>query len=191
MTEKKFKHCMLGEMGVGKTSIVSRYTSNVFDVNSAATLGVALITKDIELRGEKYEFNIWDTAGSERFRSMVSMYYRSISSCMIVYDITNRESFNAIEGWYKQFKNEADNPNAVIVVVGTKADLENERQVSTEEGQQLATQLGCLFAEVTSVSGDSVKNAFEKVIEEIDITTCQTNKGANLNGGSKWRFRFC
>ena len=119
------------------------------------------------------------------------MYYRSISSCMIVYDITNRDSFNQVEGWLKQFKSEADNPNAVIIICGTKCDLENQRQISQQEGQELATKLGCLFAEVSAKDGDSVKKAFEKVIEEIDVTTCQLKNQTQLKSGSRWKFWFC
>ena len=171
MAEKKYKHCMLGEMGVGKTCIVLKYVDNVFDPNTSPTLGVNFLTKTVKTQGKTIEFNIWDTAGSERFRSMVSMYYRGVTSCMIVYDITNRESFEDVEGWYQQVKAEADNPNVVVAIVGTKIDLADKRQVSTEEGQAIATKLGCIFGEVTAATGDSIDKIFEKIISEMNLTT--------------------
>ena len=109
MSELKIKHCMVGEAGVGKTSIVLRYVENIFDPKYELTMGVNFLTKRVQAQGKTFNVNIWDTAGSERFRSMVSMYYRGISSCMIVYDITDRESFDDVEGWFKEVKTEVKN----------------------------------------------------------------------------------
>ena len=114
MSERKYKHCMLGELGVGKTSIVLKYVEGTFDPNCKSTLGVNFLTKQCTVKGQQVDLNIWDTAGSERFRSMVSMYYRGVTSCMIVYDITNRETFEDIEGWYRQIKSEADCENVSL-----------------------------------------------------------------------------
>ena len=111
MTDKKYKHCMLGEENVGKTSIVLRYVNDKFDPNVVPTLGVNFLTKQVQSKGTTIDLNIWDTAGSERFRSMVAMYYRGVTSCMIVYDVTNKESFEDVEGWVKQLENESKNAN--------------------------------------------------------------------------------
>ncbi|EDR26225.1 hypothetical protein, conserved [Entamoeba dispar SAW760] len=178
MSVRKFKHCMLGELGVGKTSIVLRYVEGIFDPSCKSTLGVNFLTKTCKVKGKKIDLNIWDTAGSERFRSMVSMYYRGVSSCMIVYDITNRQSFEGVESWYNQIKSEQDCENILIEIVGTKSDLSTQRVVKTIEGENLATKFGCLFAEVTSVEGDSVDKAFNNILDKVDISQfhCSTDE---------------
>ena len=171
MTSKeiKLKHCMVGEAGVGKTSIVVRYVEDIFDPKYELTMGVNFLTKTIEMDKKNIILNIWDTAGSERFRSMVSIYYHGITSCMIVYDITNRESFEDVEGWFTEVKLETKDDHVLICIVGTKSDLGSLRVVRKEEGEQLAMKLGCMFFEVTSIEGNSVEMMFQKMLEEIDF----------------------
>ncbi|ELP90310.1 hypothetical protein EIN_505160 [Entamoeba invadens IP1] len=151
------KHVLLGNLGVGKTCIAQRYALNQFLPNSPPTLCADFCTKRVQIAKVDVELNIWDTAGSERFRSMISMYYRGAKSCMIVYDITSKESFCSVEEWYNLLKDNIEDVNkTVVMIVGTKTDLEDKREVSVDEGVKLSQKLECLFMEVTSKEGESL-----------------------------------
>ncbi|ELP94175.1 hypothetical protein EIN_185820 [Entamoeba invadens IP1] len=170
---QKFKLCMLGEMGVGKTCIVKRYLNHVFDSNTHDTVGCDFLTKVCQIGKKKIELSVWDTAGSEKFRSMLNMYYRNISSCMIVYDITSRLSFEKVEEWYNTVQKENDMNNekhVIVMIVAAKIDLAAKREVTKVEGENLAQRLGCLFTEVTSVSGDTVEVAFQFILDNLDLS---------------------
>ncbi|KAL7714265.1 Rab family GTPase [Entamoeba marina] len=184
MSKRTLKHCMLGETSVGKTCIVLRYVNQVFDPKSKSTLGVNFITKKCDVKNHSVLMNIWDTAGSEKFRSMTSMYYRKATSCMIVYDITNRKSFEGIEEWYNKIREEEYNSQqAIIMIIGAKNDLGRQREVSKEEGECMARSLDCLFMEVSSKTGENIDLSFKCILDNIDLNNLEDNSLPVLSDG--------
>lgn len=139
-----YKIIIIGDSNVGKSNILSRYTKDQFQGNSKATVGVELGTKFVKVEGVGAKLQIWDTAGQERYRSLTSSYYKGCHGCFIVYDITNEQSFESINTWYEQAVKEAGK-DVSIILVGNKCDLENERKVSKEKGEEKAKTMNASF----------------------------------------------
>ncbi len=152
---------------MGKTSIIGRLRDDVFDAHYQATIGIDFGPKVIHLSPERsVKLQLWDTAGQERFRSLIPSYLRDMAACVVVYDITNRKSFEAVKTWVEDAKRErGDDGNSALVlyIVGNKKDLEAERVVAEAEGEALAQSLGCFFAEVSAKSGAGVNELFAGV----------------------------
>ena len=150
---------LLGDSTVGKTNLVLRFTENVFSDNSLPTLGQDFKSKLITLKSKKTaKINIWDTAGQERYMSINKSIYQKVDGVMLVYDITNRETFTNTENWIKEIKE--FNHNMPIMLVGNKADLNNERIVEYEEGKKYADDNKLKFIEVSALNGENVDKAF-------------------------------
>lgn len=126
------------------------------------------ITKQGQSQGQRIKLTIWDTAGQERFRSLTSSYYRGAQGVILVYDVTNRDSFNNLkETWLKELSVYSDLDELVLMVVGNKIDLETERRVTTEEGLQLAQELSALFMESSAKTRIGIKSIFEELVRKI------------------------
>ena len=136
-----FKVVLIGDSGVGKSNILSRYLKDEFSIETKTTVGVEFGAKRIEINGTKIKAQIWDTAGQERYKSITNAYYKGSKGALVVYDITRKESFNNIDKWISELKKNAD-IDVSIVMIGNKCDLENDRQVTKEEAQDKATQNG-------------------------------------------------
>ncbi len=136
-----FKVVLIGDSGVGKTNLLSRYLKNEFSFDSKTTVGVEFGAKRIDLDGVKIKAQIWDTAGQERFRSITNAYYKGAKGALLVYDVTRRETFDNINKWVPELKQSGDK-DVTIILVGNKTDLETDRQVSTEEGNKKAELYG-------------------------------------------------
>jgi len=132
-----FKVVLIGDSGVGKTNLLSRYLKNEFYFDSKTTVGVEFGAKRMEIEGVKIKAQIWDTAGQERFRSITNAYYKGAKGALLVYDVTRRDTFDNINKWVPELKASGDK-EVTIILVGNKCDLESERQVSTEEGNKKA-----------------------------------------------------
>jgi len=132
-----FKIILIGESGVGKTNLLNRYISNDFLKDSKATVGVEFGLKKLNIFGKKVSAQIWDTAGQERYKSVTNAYYKGTKGAVIVYDVTNIESFEAVDKWYLDLKSKVDF-DFICVIVGNKCDKENERKVSKEDGKKKA-----------------------------------------------------
>jgi len=192
--ELLYKIIIIGDAAVGKSNILSRYIKNEFSENQKSTVGVELGIKFIKIKGISTKIQIWDTAGQERYRAITSSYYKGSHGCFIVYDITNEASFENVEKWYEHVQKEAGK-DISIILVGNKCDLENERKVSKEKGQDKAKNLNCAFFETSALSGiniaeifdDLANNIYEKTggnknDEDIDIEfENDNNKAINLN----------
>ena len=160
------KYIIIGDVNVGKSNLLMRYTHGQFRDDYHATIGVEFGAKNVKIRNKTYRIQIWDTSGSEHFRSITRNYYKSSACALIVYDITNRESFNNVNVWVEECKNQTAQ-TIFIVLVGNKSDLEDERQVTKEEGQELAEKLGIKFYEASAKTGDNVKDIFYISADEI------------------------
>ncbi|KAF1863596.1 hypothetical protein Lal_00030662 [Lupinus albus] len=162
-----FKVVVIGDSAVGKTQILSRFAKNEFCFDSKSTIGVEFQTKTVTINGKVIKAQIWDTAGQERYRAVTSAYYRGALGAMLVYDITKRQSFDHVVRWVEELRAHADS-SIVIMLVGNKGDLVDQRLVPAEDAVEFAEEQGLFFSETSALSGDNVENAFLKLLEEIN-----------------------
>ena len=161
-----YKYIIIGDAYVGKSNLLLRYAHGQFRPDYQLTIGVEFGAKNIKIKDKIYRIQIWDTAGTESFRSVTRGYYKSSVCALVVYDIANRESFNNINDWIEDCKNQS--PKTIFFVrVGNKSDLEDKRQVNTEEGQQLADKYGIPFYEASAKTGKNVDEIFYNTAAEI------------------------
>jgi Ras-related protein Rab-6A len=161
----KFKLIVVGNQGTGKSSILNRFVNETFEENYQATIGLDFQSKNITIHDQDVRLIIYDTAGQEKFRSLIPMYIREAQIILLVYDICDKESFDAIPKWIQEI-NDVLNKEVVFALIGNKLDIENERKISFEEGKKLAEQHNYLFQEVSAKTGKNFENLFEVQIFE-------------------------
>jgi len=161
-----FKVVLVGDSGVGKSNILSRFTRNEFNLQSKATIGVEFATRSISVEGKTLKAQIWDTAGQERYRAITSAYYRGAVGALLVYDITKGESFNNLERWLKELRDHADD-RIVVLVVGNKCDLRHLREISEEEGKDFAEKSGVSTVETSALDATNIDAAFQLLLTGI------------------------
>ena len=162
----KYKIMVLGESKVDKTQLIKRYTKDQFGGVYLTTVGMDFQDKIIEIEDKKVRLQIWDTAGQERFRNVTKSYFQSSQGLVLVYDITDRESFEKLNFWVDNIKNFALE-NVKLILVGNKCDLANERKVSYEEGENYAKNLNIKFFEASARDGTNVNELFFYLANEI------------------------
>ncbi|CAN8065138.1 unnamed protein product [Agarophyton chilense] len=173
-----FKIVLIGDSGVGKSNLLLRFTRNEVDLNSKTTIGVEFATRSVPIQGKIIKAQIWDTAGQERYRAITSAYYRGAVGALLVYDITKKNTFESVARWLKELKDHADS-KIVVMLVGNKCDLKNERQVSVEDGTEAAAKFGLSFLETSALDATNVDESFKQVLEQIhNITTSNVVSGA-------------
>lgn len=131
---------LIGDSGVGKSNLLSRFTRNEFNLDSKSTIGVEFATRSIQVDAKTIKAQIWDTAGQERYRAITSAYYRGAVGALLVYDISKHQTYEAVTRWLKELRDHAD-ANIVIMLVGNKSDLRHLRAVPTEEAKQFASRI--------------------------------------------------
>lgn len=161
-TQAKHKLVFLGDIYVGKTSIINRFMYESFDTNYQATIGIDFLSKTLYLDDRTVRLQLWDTAGQERFRSLIPNYIRDSSVAVIVFDITNKQTFINCDKWVEDVRNERGN-EAVIVLVGNKIDKAEERAVSLEEADAKAKSFEATYIETSAKTGDNVKQLFKQI----------------------------
>ncbi|KAI4892656.1 hypothetical protein NFI96_022792 [Prochilodus magdalenae] len=172
---RKFKLVFLGEQSVGKTSLITRFMYDSFDntyqsssalmyrfLNLQATIGIDFLSKTMYLEDRTVRLQLWDTAGQERFRSLIPSYIRDSTVAVVVYDITNVNSFQQTTKWIDDVRTERGS-DVIIMLVGNKTDLADKRQITTEEGEQRAKEMNVLFIETSAKTGYNVKQLFRRV----------------------------
>ncbi|XP_003391777.3 PREDICTED: ras-related protein Rab6-like [Amphimedon queenslandica] len=159
---RKFKIVFLGEEAVGKTSIITRFMYDTFDSNYQATIGIDFLAKTMYLDDRMVRLQLWDTAGQERFKALVPAYIRDSAIAIVVYDITNSASFDAVDQWIEDVRAERGD-DVVIVLTGNKLDLE-DRVISTEKGESKAKELNVIFVETSAKSGANIKQLFKRAV---------------------------
>eukprot|EP01120_Amphizonella_sp_Union-15-10_P013235 TRINITY_DN6121_c0_g1_i1.p1 TRINITY_DN6121_c0_g1~~TRINITY_DN6121_c0_g1_i1.p1 ORF type:complete len:230 (-),score=36.14 TRINITY_DN6121_c0_g1_i1:52-741(-) len=160
---EKYKLVFLGDVSVGKTSMLTRYMYDTFDNTYNATIGIDFLSKTLYMEDRTIRLQLWDTAGQERFRSLIPSYIRDSSVAVIVYDISNRNSFENTKKWIQEVRTERGE-DVIITLVANKTDLGNDlRKVSTEEGELLSNELKILFIETSAKIGHNIKALFNKV----------------------------
>ena len=161
----KYKLIFLGDQNVGKSSILNRFLSDTFVEEYQATIGLDFQSKNVQIDNQDVHLLLYDTAGQEKFRSLIPMYTRDANIILLVYDITNKESFENLYVWLKDLTN--ININEVIIcIVGNKTDLNEKREVSNEEGQKYAQEHDFIFQEVSAKTGEGFSELFYKSLFE-------------------------
>eukprot|EP00899_Mesostigma_viride_P000499 jgi/Mesvir1/1044/Mv17568-RA.1 len=161
-----FKVVLIGDSGVGKSNLLSRFTRNEFCLESKSTIGVEFATRSIKVEGKTIKAQIWDTAGQERYRAITSAYYRGAVGALLVYDITKAVTYENVERWLKELRDHADS-NIVIMLVGNKSDLRHLRAVNTEDARVFAEREGLSFIETSALESTNVEDAFHRSLTEI------------------------
>jgi small GTP-binding protein len=163
-----YKIVLIGDSGVGKSNLLSRYTRNEVNLESKSTIGVEFATRTIQTSdGKIIKSQIWDTAGQERYRAITTAYYRGAVGALLVYDISKKATFeNLVERWLAELKEHAA-PNIVLMLVGNKCDLKHLRSVTTEEGKEFAEKQRLLFIETSALDSTNVESAFLTILMEI------------------------
>eukprot|EP00668_Euglena_longa_P033666 GGOE01043269.1.p1 GENE.GGOE01043269.1~~GGOE01043269.1.p1 ORF type:complete len:332 (+),score=46.47 GGOE01043269.1:51-1046(+) len=157
----KYKVVFLGDMSVGKTSIIARFMYNTFD-KQEHTIGIDFLSKTLQVEDRTLRLQLWDTAGQERYRSLISGYIRESQAAVIVYDTTSRASFDSVEKWVDDVRKHCG-PDVVIVMTGNKSDLTSKRTVTKDEGEAKAQHTSCLFIETSAKTGAGIQNLFTKM----------------------------
>ncbi len=155
---------LIGDSGVGKSNILSRYINNSFSETTRSTVGVELSAKVEEINNTKIKIQIWDTAGQERYKSITKTYYKGAKGALIVYDITNKESFKNVDKWINDLKESGDD-DVSILIVGNKCDLEASREVTTDEVKKKAELYKMAYCETSALKGENIDNAFRTLIK--------------------------
>ncbi len=173
-----FKIVLIGDSGVGKTNILSRYLTNEFSLTTQATVGVEFGSKIIK-KGEKLiKLQIWDTAGQERYKSITSAYYKGSKGAFVVYDISRKNTFDNVDKWINELKNNGSE-DVFIMLGGNKSDLKDQREITEEEVKKKAELYNVAFCETSALEGKNIGYAFENLINEI---TKKVEKEREKNG---------
>ena len=161
----KLKLVLLGDSGVGKTNLISRYISNSFDENTRATIGVEFFCKNFRINKKRtIKVEIWDTAGQERYKAITSVYYKGAKGAFIVYDITSRKTFENIDKWIGEIK-ERTTDDVKLIIIGNKTDLNNEREVKSEEALIKYQDMDIPLIETSALEDSNVNEAFINLIK--------------------------
>ncbi|CAD5172840.1 ras-related protein RIC2 [Musa acuminata AAA Group] len=188
-----FKVVLIGDSGVGKSNLLSRFTRNEFSLESKSTIGVEFATRSLTVDGKVVKAQIWDTAGQERYRAITSAYYRGAIGALLVYDVTRHATFENVERWLKELRGHTD-PNIVVMLIGNKSDLRHLVAVPTEDGEAYAERESLYFMETSALEATNVENAFAEVLTQIyrivskkaveagdDATSTVPSKGERIN----------
>ena len=155
----------LGDTEVGKTSIVLRFSDDKFDDNQFATIGIDFKTKYMKMGDSSVKVLIWDTAGQEKFQNIAKQYYKGANGVLLIYDISNKKSFERVDFWLKELKENNKINELFICLVGNKIDLEDKRVISTEEGEKYAQDNNIIFFEVSAKNKEGIAELFQTAIK--------------------------
>ena len=160
------KLVMIGDSGVGKTNILSRYINNEFSSITKATVGVEFFSTLIKKNNKLIKLQIWDTAGQERYKSITSAYYKGAKGAFVVYDITKMKTFKNLDKWITELKANG-NEDIHIILIGNKLDLEKNREVMTNDVKRKAEELKVGYFETSALDGSNIEHAFDVIVEEM------------------------
>ncbi|NWZ62326.1 RAB21 protein, partial [Acrocephalus arundinaceus] len=178
-----FKVVLLGEGCVGKTSLVLRYCENKFNDKHITTLQASFLTKKLNIGGKRVNLAIWDTAGQERFHALGPIYYRDSNGAILVYDITDEDSFQKVKNWVKEIRKMLGN-EICLCIVGNKIDLEKERHVSVQEAEMYAESVGAKHYHTSAKQNKGIEELFLDLCKRM-IETAQVDERARGNGSSQ------
>ena len=166
--DEKIQIIMIGESGVGKTSLIRRYTNNIFNANNLETIGIEFYNREERINNKIIQIKFWDTAGQEIFHSLTKNFYRKADGIIIVYDITNKESFERVQDWIKSVYDNTETYKEIqMIIVGNKIDLEEMREVRKEDGLKIGKYYEIDFFEASAKNAEGVNNFMIKIIGDI------------------------
>ncbi|KAK7111232.1 ras-related protein Rab-5C-like [Littorina saxatilis] len=185
-SNRQVKLVLLGDQGVGKSSLALRFARGEFHEHHEATIGAAFLTQTVTVGQSNIKFDIWDTAGQERYHSLAPMYYRGAAAAVVVYDVNNTHSFSRALAWVKELRQQ-NASSVLIVLAGNKADLASDhRAVSVDEARAFAEDNGLIFAEVSAKTGMAVNEVFmtiaHKLVRRAEEGQGSGREGVRLNG---------
>ena len=187
-SESVYKVLLLGDSTVGKTCFLMRYTDNTFQEIHMSTIGLDYRLKSMTLKsGKNVKVQIWDTAGQDRFRAITKNYFKGAHGIILIYDVTNEQSFDNVSNWINQIKEEASD-KVTIFLVGNKIDDVENRKIQTESGKNLAENFQLQFYETSAKTGENVEKTFQALVEKIDEISLINTRGGKLtpvNGKKK------
>ena len=169
MEQKEFiyKILLLGDSSVGKTCFLMRYTDNTFQDIHMSTIGLDYKLKNVQLEnGKMVKIQVWDTAGQDRFRSITKNYYKGAHGIILIYDVTEQKSFDNVKNWMAQIKEEVSE-RVSIVLVGNKIDDEDNRKISTEQGESMAKDYEIIFFECSAKTGQNIDEIFNNLVKKV------------------------
>jgi len=175
MSVTEIKLCLIGDSGVGKSSLVQRFVHDTFNPNLESTIGASFMTKTLIYDNRTFKFQIWDTAGQERYRALAPMYYRGAGAAIIVYDVTQEQSFQSVKSWVRELNNHGTQ-NIILAIAGNKCDLDDRREVQQREAQSYAESMNAIFMETSAKTAHNIINLFREICYRLE-----TRKGVDLN----------
>jgi len=181
--DMQIKLLMIGDSGVGKTCLLLRYANDSFSPTFITTIGIDFKIKNVEIDGKRIKLQIWDTAGQERFRTITTSYFRGAQGILLVYDVTDRRSFESIRNWISQIQQHAD-VHVNKILCGNKCDMTDEKVVSTEEGQKLAKEFGIEFWEASAKNDVNVEASFISIARNVKDRLIADGSGGPAGGVS-------
>ena len=184
-----YKILLLGNYSVGKTCFLLRYMDNTFETDHLTTVGLDYRLVNLEYKSKPIKLQIWDTAGQDRFKSITKNYYKGANGMLILYDITNKKTFDDITNWITEINEESS--NVIINCIGHKKDLENKRKVSYEEGKKLCDKYNMSFFECSAKTGEGVKEAVEDLVDRMIKNEILEKKGGISIGNGNKKGKCC
>ena len=183
MSENKV--VLLEQSGVGKTCIINQFISGEYDDSTTPTISFQFCQKTFEFPGNKnIALDIWDTAGQEKYRSLNSMFYKNVKAAVLVYDITDKKSFDEIKNfWYGQVTQNCDNKKLILAIAANKCDIYEQRQVEDEEGEKYAKIIGAFFTETSAKNSDGISNLFENLANKLLNPNFKVNNNEQKDDG--------
>ena len=187
-----FKLLIIGESGVGKTCLLLRFTDDSFTANHLTTIGIDFKIKNINLENKLIKLQIWDTAGQDRFRAITKNYYKGAHGILLIYDVTNKKTFENVRNWVTQIRENAS-AKAIIYIVGNKIDDKEKRVVTKEEGEKMASEFDLKFFEASAKEDINIATTFEGLVKDIYTVNGNEEEGKNgkLHGGSGKNKKNC
>jgi Ras-related protein Rab-22 len=190
---REVKVVLLGDTGVGKSSIVLRFITNEFKPYVESTIGASFMSKLVlDADGSPIKFQIWDTAGQEKYHSLAPMYYKGAAAAIVVYDITKHKTYQTLKDWIAELR--AQGPeNIVIAVAGNKSDLEEARQVRREEAEEYAASIGASFMETSAKDKTNVDELFANISKALPehVAPAQPYNSLKLNAKNSRQSSCC
>jgi len=172
--KQDYKVVILGASGVGKTCLGLRFVKDQFVTYTASTIGASFLVKELVLNNQKVTLQIWDTAGQERFRSMAPLYYRGAVAAILVFSMTDEQSFEKLKEWVRELQNNVDEP-LVLAIACNKADLAEQRVVTAEAAAAYAQSIGAIIVETSAKSNTGVSQLFQEVARRLIQTKVRSN----------------
>ena len=172
----KYKCVFVGDIFVGKTSIITRFMYDTFLDKYKGTVGIDFLAKTMYLEDRTVRLHLWDTAGQERFKCLIANYIRDSNAAIVVFDVTSKATFESVDGWIQEIKDERGSQTSIFLV-GNKTDEKDKREVTTEEAFEKAKQASAEFIETSAKSGDNIKQLFKMIA--CSLPAAESNPPAN------------